>query len=85
MTFDELWPTLVIPGEYDMMDACDKERWRGVIEQAFEAGRAQIDTPHQHWLRSYTWVQENGQIDYSKPRIRPKGLPVHLSELRGDL
>ena len=35
----------------------------------------------QHWLRSYTWVQEGGAIDYTKPRERPEGLPVHPAEL----
>jgi hypothetical protein len=35
----------------------------------------------QQWLRSYTWVQENGAIDYTKPRMRPEGLPVHQAEL----
>ena len=38
MTFDEVWKTLPIPGEYDAMDACDQGRWRGVLEVAFEAG-----------------------------------------------
>ena len=38
MTFDELWPTLAIPGEYDAMDECDKARWRNVIRCAFEVG-----------------------------------------------
>ena len=37
MTFDELWPTLVIPGEFDAMDECDQQRWRGVLQQAYEA------------------------------------------------
>ena len=39
-----------------------------------EVGRKQ-------WLRSYTWVQNNGTIDYTKPRMRPEGLPVHPAEL----
>ena len=38
MTFDELWPNLLIPAEFDSMDKCDQERWRGVIQDAFEAG-----------------------------------------------
>ena len=38
MTFDELWPTLPIPGEYDAMDGFDRRRWHEVIKQAFEAG-----------------------------------------------
>jgi len=36
--FDDLWPTLPIPGEYDTMDPLDQERWRGVIEAAYLAG-----------------------------------------------
>ena len=38
MTFDELWPMLAIPGEFDAMDAADKTRWRNVIRQAFKEG-----------------------------------------------
>ena len=38
MTFDELWPHLLIPGEFDSMDECDQERWRGVLRQAWQAG-----------------------------------------------
>ena len=36
MTFEALWTTLPIPGEFDAMDACDQERWRGVVRLAFE-------------------------------------------------
>ena len=39
-TFDAVWPSLVIPGEFDGMDQCDQSRWRGVLEQAFNLGRA---------------------------------------------
>lgn len=39
MTFDELWPILVIPGEFDAMDQCDQQQWRAVLQQAYEAGR----------------------------------------------
>lgn len=39
MTFEELWPKLVIPAEYDSMDETDKARWRMVLRQAFDAGR----------------------------------------------
>jgi hypothetical protein len=38
MTFNELWPTLAIPGEYDSMDGADQTRWRNVIRQAFKEG-----------------------------------------------
>ena len=37
-SFDAVWKTLVIPGEYDAMDALDKERWRGAVEAAYRAG-----------------------------------------------
>ena len=33
------------------------------------------------WLWSYTWVQSDGAINYKRPRMRPKGLPVHPAEL----
>ncbi len=36
------WKTLAIPGEFDAMDATDQGRWRGVIEQAYNAGRGSL-------------------------------------------
>lgn len=38
MNVNELWRVLPLPGEYDSMDACDQQRWRNVIEEAFWAG-----------------------------------------------
>lgn len=38
MTFEELWPRLGIPAEYDSMDSTDQACWRMVLRQAFEAG-----------------------------------------------
>jgi hypothetical protein len=35
--FERLWPSLVIPGEYDTMDILDQQRWKSVIEQAYQA------------------------------------------------
>ena len=32
------------------------------------------------WLKSYTWIQEDGTIDPSRPRIRPEGLEVDPRE-----
>ena len=43
MTFDDLWKTLPLPGEYDAMDACDQGRWRMVVEVAFSARQKEID------------------------------------------
>ena len=37
--FEDLWPTLIIPAEYDSMDAIDQQCWRIVLRQAFEAGQ----------------------------------------------
>ncbi len=37
-SFNTLWPTLVLPGEFDAMDALDQMRWKDVIRTAFEAG-----------------------------------------------
>ena len=46
ITFEELWKTLPIPGEYDSMDECDQGRWRGVVHLAFSAGASStIPTP----------------------------------------
>lgn len=42
--FDTAWPTLVIPGEFDAMDATDQGRWRGALQQAFNAGRASMNS-----------------------------------------
>jgi hypothetical protein len=28
------------------------------------------------WLSRYTWVQESGELNFSKPRLRPEGLAV---------
>lgn len=38
MTFDDIWPTLPIPGEYDIMDECDQQRWRWVLNIAYMRG-----------------------------------------------
>lgn len=33
------------------------------------------------WLEAYTWLQDDGiTLNYSKPRRRPEGLPVHTLE-----
>lgn len=37
-TFDDAWPTLPIPGEFDAMDALDQLRWRLAIELAYHLG-----------------------------------------------
>ena len=37
--FEELWPKLLIPAEYDSMDAIDQQCWRIVLRQAFAAGQ----------------------------------------------
>ena len=37
--FEDLWPKLMIPAEYDSMDAIDQQCWRIVLRQAFEAGQ----------------------------------------------
>lgn len=44
MTFNDVWKTLPIPGEYDAMDDCDKARWRGVIESAYNIGTTATPT-----------------------------------------
>jgi len=32
------------------------------------------------WLKSYTWIQEDGSIDPSRPRARPEGLEIDPRE-----
>ena len=49
MTIDELWPVLGIPGEFDAMDQCDQMRWRGVLQQAFDAGQADAQRTAAVW------------------------------------
>lgn len=39
MTFDSIWPRLMIPGEFDSMDECDQLRWKSVLQQAYDMGR----------------------------------------------
>lgn len=34
-----------------------------------------------NWLKSYTWIQEDGSVDVRKPRVRPHGLPIDYREL----
>lgn len=36
--FDDIWPTISIPGEFDAMDQCDQQRWRAAVEHAWTAG-----------------------------------------------
>lgn len=33
------------------------------------------------WLEAYTWIQEDGSLDFSSPRVRPQGLAIHPKEL----
>jgi hypothetical protein len=35
----------------------------------------------QQWLEHYTWVQEDGTVNFSRPRLRPSGLPVDAREI----
>lgn len=35
--FDTALAKIAIPGEYDAMDACDRERWDSVLRQVWEA------------------------------------------------
>lgn len=35
---------------------------------------------HYEWLEFYTWIQEDESIDFSHPRCRPLGLPIHPME-----
>jgi len=32
------------------------------------------------WLFRYTWIQESGELNFSKARLRPEGLAVHELE-----
>ena len=49
MTFDDLWPALAMPGEFDAMDQCDQQRWRGVLQQAFDAGQTDAQRTAAVW------------------------------------
>jgi hypothetical protein len=51
MTFEELWPSLGIPAEYDSMDSTDQACWRMVLRQAFEAGVISAAQEHSEWQR----------------------------------
>lgn len=39
------------------------------------------DGAKQRWLEKYTWIQEDGTIDFSRPRVRPEGLEIDEREL----
>lgn len=44
--FDSWWASCTLPGEFDAMDQCDQQRWRGVALDAFMAGvRAVLPRP----------------------------------------
>lgn len=34
----------------------------------------------ERWLLAYTWIQDDGAIDFNKPRFRPIELPVDRAE-----
>lgn len=34
-----------------------------------------------HWLHTYTWIQENGRVNFQRPRLRPVGLEIDIREL----
>ena len=38
-------------------------------------------TAHLEWLKFYTWIQEAGDIDFHRPRVRPKGLLIDQREI----
>lgn len=33
------------------------------------------------WLEWYTWVQRDGSVNFTRGRVRPKGLPIHAKEM----
>lgn len=39
-TFEDIFPTLAIPGEFDLMDKCDQCRWYEVMRQLYNAALA---------------------------------------------
>ena len=73
MTFDELWTSLPIPGEYDAMDQCDKGRWRDVIERAFDAAVAAERERCAKLVETYPeWLGQNAarEIAYAIRKAR---------------
>ena len=39
-----------------------------------------IEQARREWLKHYTWVQPDGGIDFSNPRLRPEGLALDPRE-----
>lgn len=37
--FDVVLKTIVLPGEFDILDATDRSRWLGALQQSYDAGR----------------------------------------------
>ncbi len=88
MTFDELWPVLGIPGEFDAMDQCDQMRWRGVLQQAFDAGQADAQRTAAVWeneareqaLQALAsegqWIEQTGALQRRIAELEAQRVPL---------
>ena len=93
MTFDELWPVLGIPGEFDAMDQCDQMRWRGVLQQAFDAGQADAQRTAAVWeneareqaLQALAsegqWIEQTGALQRRIAELEAQRVPLTKAEI----
>ena len=73
MTFEELWPTLMIPAEYDSMEEADQVRWRMVLRQAFEAG-----------VRGTSWTDDHTAIRFIARQLYGRSTPYRMGLIAGE-
>lgn len=71
--FEKIWPRLMIPGEFDLMDATDQGRWRDALKQAYEAGLdeqaqelAALREFHKEWMEDFNAWQANRTAVFHK-------------------
>ena len=81
--FEELWPKLLIPAEYDSMDAIDQQCWRIVLRQAFEAGQLTHIALLRDWQEfvSTVKISYDAQVGYEAGSIRLDSLKARTQEV----
>lgn len=67
--FDLVLKTIVLPGEFDILDETDRSRWLGALQQAYDAGRNKAekykeDAERYRWLKALAYI---GIAPYPKP------------------
>lgn len=55
--FDVVLKTIVLPGEFDILDATDRSRWLGALQQSYDAGRNKAEQ-YKEDAERYRWLRE---------------------------